>query len=241
MDMTSIGALYGIPVALQSVSIIIAAIAVMFGVHAWRREFLGKKRIELAEDVLALFYEARDAIRYIRNPLGYAGEGSTRTQSESEDADEKKVKDQAYVIMERYINRQELFNKIHSMRYRFMSHFGKEAGVPFEELRKIENNLMSSARFLAGYWLCRRRGYDTQDMAENIEKSISKYEAIFWEGAGQPDPIAPKVDKLVSDIEDRCNGIIGKGSQRRNLRRLIVFLAGKARSLYERIAQRLSH
>ena len=60
---------------LESISLIIAAWAVIIGVNAWRREYIGKRRLELAEEVLSLFYEARDIIRYIRNPFGYIGRG----------------------------------------------------------------------------------------------------------------------------------------------------------------------
>ncbi len=47
---------------ITAVSVAIAALAFVVGVNAWRREFVGKRRIELAENVLALFYEAQDAI-----------------------------------------------------------------------------------------------------------------------------------------------------------------------------------
>jgi hypothetical protein len=38
-----------------------------------RREY-AKRRIEFAEEVLALFYEVSDALRFIRNPAGWVGE-----------------------------------------------------------------------------------------------------------------------------------------------------------------------
>ncbi len=54
MDFTSI--LQGF----QAVSLIVAAWTAVYGISAWRREFLGKKRIDLAEEVLVSFYEAKD-------------------------------------------------------------------------------------------------------------------------------------------------------------------------------------
>jgi hypothetical protein len=53
----------------------IAALSFLYGVFAWKREFVGKRRIELAEDVLAKFYEAAEAIRAIRSPFGWGEEG----------------------------------------------------------------------------------------------------------------------------------------------------------------------
>ena len=45
--------------AITAGSVLIAALSFMYGVSAWRREFIGKRHIELVETVLALFYEGR--------------------------------------------------------------------------------------------------------------------------------------------------------------------------------------
>lgn len=39
---------------LTQISILVA----IYGINAWRREYVGKRQLELAEDSLALFYEA---------------------------------------------------------------------------------------------------------------------------------------------------------------------------------------
>jgi hypothetical protein len=80
---------------IQAVSLIVAALTAIYGINAWRSEFVGKKRIDLAEEVLVRFYEARDAIGAIRNPFGYVGEGSTRQAGEHESAEEKQIFDKA--------------------------------------------------------------------------------------------------------------------------------------------------
>ncbi len=116
---------------LASLSVIIAAIAVILGVGAWQREYVGKRKIELAEEVLALFYEARDAISYIRNIFGFVGEGNTRKADPNESPEDKKIHDDAYVVFERYNKHQEPFNKLYSMRYRYMARFGKDSAKPF--------------------------------------------------------------------------------------------------------------
>lgn len=47
---------------IQGASVIIASCVAIFGINAWRKEFVDKRRIELAEEVLALFYQAKDII-----------------------------------------------------------------------------------------------------------------------------------------------------------------------------------
>lgn len=78
---------------IESFSIIIAAWTVIISLTAWRREYIGKRNLELAEDILSLFYETRDVIGSIRSPLGFVGEGSTRKASPNESHEDKEVYD----------------------------------------------------------------------------------------------------------------------------------------------------
>ena len=87
---------------ITSISVMIAAIAFVSGINAWKREFVGKRRIELAETVLAMFYEAQDAIREIRSPFGTTNEGNTRKRSDNELEEDAIILDRAYVVFERY-------------------------------------------------------------------------------------------------------------------------------------------
>jgi hypothetical protein len=42
---------------------------------------------------------------------------------------------------------------------------------------------------------------------------VDKYEAVFWEGLEETDPINPKVTKVIADIEAVCRPVIdGKGT-----------------------------
>lgn len=69
---------------ITSISVAIAALSFVSGVSAWKREFIGKRQIELAESVLAMFYEVEDAIREIRNPFAYTDEGKSRKRADNE-------------------------------------------------------------------------------------------------------------------------------------------------------------
>ena len=111
---------------LESVSVIFACISIILGVDAWRREYVGKRKIEVAEDVLTLFYQARDTISRIRTPWHQKEEGKTRKPGEYETPEQKEQLDRAYVVFERYEKEQEIFNKLVVIRYRFMARFGKK-------------------------------------------------------------------------------------------------------------------
>lgn len=196
---------------LKELSLLIGIWVAIYGIDSWRREHKGKRQMELAEETLALFYEARDVIAYIRNIFSYSSETEDIKQGENESEERFEARKQASVIFKRYNERQELFNKIHAMRYRFMAQIGKDKAEPFNELRKIVNEIFISARMLSQLWS--RRHFRTQEQEEQHYKSIEKNEAIFYEGIEKEDPIIPRVNKCVNEIEITCKAIIsGKGT-----------------------------
>ncbi|MEN3373161.1 hypothetical protein [Dechloromonas sp. ZS-1] len=191
----------------QSVSIILAALFAIYGLDAWRREHVGKRRIELAEETLALFYQAKDAIESIRNSFGYEGEGTTRVPGLNENPEHKAALDQAYVLIERYNRHSELFSRIHSLRYRVMAQLGIEAAQPFDALNRIVNELIFSARRMARLHTQRERPYESEEAAERRSREYLEVMSIYYSGA-EDDPISPKVQKAVDDIERTCRKII---------------------------------
>jgi hypothetical protein len=195
----------------RDISILVGTWIAIYGIDSWRREHTGKRRLELAEDTLALFYEARDAISHMRSPFSFASESEVIEKGEHESTKSWEARKNASVILKRYNQHQELFNKIHAMRYRFMAQIGKNEAEPFEALRKIINEMTSSAHMLARLW-ARDHFRDDKDFEKHFE-SVKKYEAIFWEGLKEEDPITSRLNALIEEIERTCNRIIsGKGT-----------------------------
>jgi hypothetical protein len=81
---------------------ILAALSALAGIalaQSWTTEReAGKRRMDLAEEVLTLFYEARDAIAYIRIHFGHTAEGRTRTREEGETPEMTEARNRAYVF-----------------------------------------------------------------------------------------------------------------------------------------------
>jgi len=187
---------------ITSISVAIAAVSFVVGVSAWKREFVGKRRIELAESVLALFYEAEDAIREIRNPLSYGGEGKSRKRADGERDEESQLLDQAYVVFERYEKREKLFAQLRSLKYRVMASFGSKAGDPFVELHKVINEKFVAARMLGSHYWPRqgRVSMKEEEFRKHLEQ-MHKQEAVFWYMGEENDEISPRARKAVEEIE----------------------------------------
>ena len=163
--------------------------------------------MELAEEALALFYEAEDAINHIRHPMSFSTETEHVERGEQETESQFQARKNASVVFHRYNEHQELFNKIHAMRYRFMAQIGKTEAEPFDELRNIVNEIILSARMLARLWP--RDHFRTDEQWEQHHAEIARHEAIFWGGASE-DAIVIKVKSAISKIETSCRNIISE-------------------------------
>jgi len=192
----------------QSASVIFATLFAIYGFDAWRREHIGKRRIELAEDVLSLFYQASDAIDQIRSPFGFGGEGSTRKPLENEDPKHKQALDTAYVLIERYNRYSELFARLHAARYRFMAQVGVAQAKPFDDVNRIVNELIFAAHDMARLSTVPEWSLRSEQAEEKHHERYLKVHDIYYGTGGDDDPIAPRVKGAVTEMERTCRDII---------------------------------
>ncbi len=196
---------------LKQLSILIGIWVVIYGIDSWRREHTGKRQIELAEDTLALFYEAVDVIKQIRHPASFSNEIEDVVKGERESDEEYHARKTASIVFSRYNKNQELFNKLHAMRYRFMAQIGKKEAEPFDDIRNITNQIIVAARMLARLWP--KDYFQSEEQKEQHWEQIKKHEAVFWDSMGEEDPINPKLDAIIIKMETTCqNAITGKGT-----------------------------
>lgn len=192
---------------LQTVSVMIGALSFVLGITAWRRSLLGQRKIDLAETVHEGFEDAAVALRAIRSPFAYVGEGSTRKKKESETEAESEILNNAYVAIERYNKRSENFSNLLSKRHRFSLYFGDEAAKPFDELDAILSEILKASGRLSRLW--RQQG--TKMSEDNLKRHLEKMhtaEAIFWEGSEEPDPLNPRIEQMLNSIRSTCKSIV---------------------------------
>lgn len=189
----------------------IATMLALYGLDAWRREHAGKRRIELAEDALALFYEAQEALLHVRNPASFGYENQDLVRGDQETDAEYHARKQASIVFTRFATYSELFNRLYAMRFRFMAQIGKEQAQPFSELRTIANEIQIAAQMLARLWA--RNHFRTQEDFENHRRLVERYEAVFGWGLPDEDPILPRVATVIATMEHICQDVItGRGT-----------------------------
>ena len=183
---------------LESISVILACWALIAGIDAWKREFIGKRQIELAEKILEKFFEVNDAIAFIRNPFAYSGEGSSRKRTDHERPEESELLNRAYIVFERYEKRKDVFQEFFTLKYRFMASFGREAGNVMDRTNKTVNSVFVSARVLGEHYWPRQGRVEMDEAAFQTHlKQMQKHEARFWDGIEKDDVVR----KELSDIE----------------------------------------
>jgi hypothetical protein len=179
------------------------AIAAVAATQSWttKRE-MGKRRIELAEEVLALFYEAREAISAIRSPMSWAGEGDSRARTDGETEEEARKLDRAFIVIERYKRREAVFNKLRSKKYAYMASFRGESGEPFAAIDQVLNRVFVASEMLnSHYWKVQGRVPMGDAEFESHVRQMQNLEADYWQMPGDRDKLTPIIEDAIKKLE----------------------------------------
>jgi len=219
---------------INSISAITAALSFLYGINAWRYEYIGKKKIELTEEVLAKFYQAEDIIKEIRSPWSNSEEGASRLRRDDERKEETALLNRAYIVIERYKKKDEFFSELFALKYRFMSVFGQDSGSSFSELSSVLKDIFGASYMLGTYYWPRqgRVQMEEGEFKKHLDE-MHKKEAIFWDMGENHDEIGSRVRSAVEKIEN-----IAKNSYRRDNNFLInakAWLSQKIKTLRARI------
>lgn len=159
-----------------------------------------KRKTELAEQALALTYEAREVFISARSPGIRSGEGESRPPVAGEEEDVKSRRDTYFIPIERLNRERETFVRIQSLRYVFAAYFGEAAAQPlrtmitaFHEITSAASTLVQMAPAESGQW--------------GVDSSLSLRQTAFATGTGK-DPITEKLDVAVSEIEKTCAEVL---------------------------------
>ena len=192
----------------QAIAIVTACWAIVSGVGAWKREFIGKRKIELAEETLATFFEIKDAISFIRNPWSSGDEGSTRTRADYELEAETKLLDRGHIVFERYESKKDIFVRFNTLKYKFMAVFGPETENIFKDTNQVLNSIFTSANMLAThYWQRQGRVEMEADEFQKHLDEMHRHEGIFWDIYNEDDEIRNQLmntQELLEKVTKPC-------------------------------------
>jgi hypothetical protein len=187
---------------LQAVAVFSTCCSIILGINAWKREFIGKRQIELAEQTLAKFFEIKDSIAFIRNPFSRSDEGKTRQRSEAELPNESQLLDRGYTVVERYSKKEGVFADFNTLKYRFIASFGAETEQIFTETSRTLSSIFLSAGMLAThYWQRQGRVAMEADEFQKHLDEMHRHEGIFWDMGSDSDEIRAKLNVIQGQLE----------------------------------------
>jgi len=184
--------------SLTGLATLVAGWAALRGLGTWRSELVGRRKTELAEEILAQFYRARDVLTWARTPL-------RRDEHGGADGATGPSRNQALSApIERIIEESELFSQLHANRYRFIAYFGEDAASAFEAIRSVHAEVVTAAGGLV-----RDEGNSADQEEEAAQRG--RWEGTIGWGLHKDDPIPERVDAAVRKIEQICLPLIQDG------------------------------
>lgn len=159
-----------------------------------------KRKQELAEELLSGFYEFKDMMRYVRQPMSFGHEGKSRQRGDHETDADAKAKDTYFVQLERLDQNREKMANFFSRQNRAMAWFGQDIGVPFEQVTSVLNETTSAASILV-----RTAGQHGLDL-----EFVRKMEAKIWWIDEQTDPLIARLAAANARIEGICRPILSE-------------------------------
>ncbi|MBO7656475.1 MAG: hypothetical protein J6S80_01975 [Alphaproteobacteria bacterium] len=135
-------------------SVATAVIAGM-ALYAWKREFIGKKKIELAAEIMEAVYEIQDAFIYARCPAIAQPEideairwinAEKAKHPENTDVYPKRI---TYLIPHRRLEeKQEVINKFRTLQNKAYMYWGKDMYAAFVKLTDFNQRIMRASKNL---------------------------------------------------------------------------------------------
>lgn len=192
--------------AATAIGIGAAAWVAWCGLGTWRDEMKGRRKAELAEEVLAGFYQAQATIEAVRSPVSHPAEAVERPRADNEDADQARELDVYYVPIARLQRENEFFSSFFAKEFRFRAVFGDEGVKAFQDMRSVRARIMSASNSIARIILNNR-------MDQDLDR-LNRYRAIIWEGERDwenedgADAIKSEVDAIVLSVERLCRPAI---------------------------------
>jgi hypothetical protein len=174
------------------------------GLTKWRDETVGKRKIELAEEVLADFYQARDIIKAARSPYGHRHEGLSRQRGENETEEDTRILNSYFAASERLAIKADFFAETWARRYRFSAVFGSEAARAYDDLFEVRNEIIVSVGSLIS---AHGHQLSATDQASKVQ-----WENTIWSGS-EDDPIPARLDRVIAAIEAVCRPTIQRATR----------------------------
>ena len=181
------------------------AIVANKGINAWRRETLGKRKIQLSEQAIPVFTLARAVIKEARSPYMEAGEVVEVSRAfggtdEAADRDKLgKIAHQYYAASHRLQKHRDVFIELDSLRPLFTAYYGGDTDAWFEAIKQAYIKIRVCADMLV-------RMAEQGDLDHDMEMTRG-YQSIIW-NVEEDDELGKSVKDAQEAAVARCSDVL---------------------------------
>ncbi len=158
----------------------------------WRKEAGGRRRLELAEEVLVKVYEVADALAEVRNPFGHLDENMDREGRANEEKRLQEYRDMYYPIFSRLGRHRGTVVSLRALRFRSRAIFGDGFQDALDQITVLYDEVAKAVAELY-YDL----PWDGEQTEERFQRHVQLRE-IIWSSSD---------DKFSSELNDRVTAI----------------------------------
>jgi len=162
----------------------------------WRDETVGKRRLEVAEETLSAFYQVQEVIYDARAPFIAANE-----MVKEEGVTDEVAGNSAYGPIRRLRQSFDHIRDLRTKRHRFAALFGREGTKPWDEIEAVLNEINAASEAIL---MLRGEHIPAKDPHAKFYQEQRQILARRMD----EDPITPRVDAAVKEIEDICRPVI---------------------------------
>lgn len=170
---------------------------------AYEREFNDhKRRVELAEQLLADFLQMRAIVREIRSSIVLESEGQDRPAWHEEETDRQAERRKRFFVpISRLLKHSEFINALMARRHQMNAYFGPAIESPFDKIWHVLARIQSSSRSMM-------MSVGADGVGRSPVKLWKEWESAIWADLEKPDPHAAAMDAAVAEVEAICRPVL---------------------------------
>lgn len=185
-----------------------AGLAIFAAMVGWRWQTVGKRRFELAEQLLVEFNLVADVLQNARLPISRGDEGSTRGRAINEQDEEIRLKDSYWVPVERINKSIGLFGEARKNELISKYFFGAEASQAFSTIKASTDKVVIASRMLI---MTARRAGEPPESDEQIERTHN-WQRDIWGTFDANDSIHCAINEARTKLEQALVPELQKGA-----------------------------
>lgn len=172
---------------------------------AWRSEAIGRRKVEVAEDVLAGFYRVREIIFDARAPFVRAQE-----MQAGEGEDPELIAKSGYAPWRRIKSQWPFLMEWRSKRHTFAAWFGRESSTPYDEIERVLTEIRAAVESLVEHHEVPHSTIEYRDFIQ-----FTRRIAFRTTPPKEEDAVTKRVDDAVAAVEATCRPVIEESARKK--------------------------